>query len=85
MPLITAFYGIIITMYWNEHLPAHFHANYGEFEALFDLDGNVIEGELPNNKRKLVEAWALLHKEELAVDWKLVQNRVPVMPIDPLK
>jgi len=84
MPLITMFYGIIITMYWNDHLPPHFHAEFGEYEALFDLDGNIIEGEIPNNKRKLVEAWAVLHKEELAADWKLAQKKIPVLPIDPL-
>jgi hypothetical protein len=85
MPLITMFYGIIITMYWADHMPPHFHAEFGEYEASFDLDGNIIDGEFPNNKRKLVEAWAGLHKDELAADWKLAKKKVPVMPIDPLK
>jgi hypothetical protein len=72
-------------MYWDDRLPAHFHAEFGEYEAKFDLDGNVIEGELPRNKKRLVEAWAILHKEELETEWKLVKNKMPVMPIDPLK
>ena len=84
MPLITKFYGIIITMYWNDHLPPHFHAKFGEYKALFDLDGNIIKGEFPSNQRKLVEAWVVLHKEELAADWELARESVPVLPIDPL-
>jgi hypothetical protein len=85
MPLITMFYGIIITMYFDEHLPAHFHAKYGEHKASFDLDGNIIDGKLPNHKRKLVEAWAVLHKDELEADWDLARNGQDVMSIDPLK
>jgi hypothetical protein len=72
-------------MYWTDHMPPHFHAEFGEYEAIFDLDGNVIKGELPNNKKKLVEAWADLHKDDLTADWKLAQNKMPIMPIDPLK
>jgi hypothetical protein len=85
VPLITMFYGIIITMYWDDHLPAHIHAKFGEHKAKFDLDGNVIDGEFPSNKKKLVVAWVDLHRGELEAEWELVQNKMPVMPIDPLK
>ena len=37
MPTISVFYGILIQMFWNEHAPPHFHALYGEDEALIDL------------------------------------------------
>ena len=28
VPRISAFYGILITMYWLDHPPPHFHAAY---------------------------------------------------------
>jgi hypothetical protein len=85
MPFITMFYGIIITMYFDEKLPAHFHAEFRDHTALFDLDGNIIKGEFPIDKRKLVDAWTVLHKEELAADWELARDKENVMPIAPLK
>jgi hypothetical protein len=43
MPRISAFYGIVITMYWRDHPPAHFHSSYAghvakiEIESLLDV------------------------------------------------
>jgi hypothetical protein len=79
------FYGIIITMRWSDHQPAHFHARFGEHKAVFDFEGNIIHGSLPKNKMKLVEAWVTLHKEELEADWVLSQDNEPIVPIDPLR
>jgi len=47
MPEISRFFGIVIYMNWREHPPAHFHAVYGEHEALVTLDGAVFAGSLP--------------------------------------
>jgi len=72
MPLISQFYGILIYIYMEtdgQHNTPHFHARCAEFRAVFDLDGNLIKGELPNNKRKLIEAWCSLHREELNAAW----------------
>lgn len=33
MPTISAFYGILARMYYNDHPPPHFHARYSDFEA----------------------------------------------------
>jgi hypothetical protein len=78
MPNICSFAGIVITMYADEHYPPHFHAKYGEFNALFTLDGNLIEGDLPSKKRRMVEVWAELRYEQLLENWKLCQeNRKP--------
>jgi hypothetical protein len=38
MPEISRFFGIVIYMNFREHPPVHFHAVYGEFEALITLD-----------------------------------------------
>lgn len=50
------------------------HAEYADFEAVFGFDGNLLGGELPKKQQKYVEAWILLHEEELRVNWKLLQN-----------
>jgi hypothetical protein len=37
MPQISQFYGIIITMYYNDHVPPHFHARYAEYKAEYAI------------------------------------------------
>ena len=88
MPSISMFYGIIIRMYLGkkEHAPAHFHAYYQDLHATFDLDNfNLIEGEMPIRQLRLIQAWAELHKEELAADWELAKNDDLPYKIEPLK
>jgi hypothetical protein len=62
------------------------HAEYGDSRAVFSLaEGELLAGELPKNKRKLVEAWIEIHREELTADWQLVVNGQEPFRIDPLK
>jgi len=45
MPELCRFYGIIIRMFWEDHPPPHFHASYGNNEALVDiLTAEIIAG-----------------------------------------
>lgn len=55
MPEISRFFGIIIYMNWREHPPMHFHAVYGEYEALITLDGKVYAGKLPGRALSLAK------------------------------
>ena len=89
MAIISMFYGLIVSMYYldnkRHHLP-HVHVKYQQLEAVFSIEtGEVLEGELPNNKRKLVEAWIEIHKEDLMADWSLAIAGQTVFSIDPLK
>lgn len=85
MPTISAFYGILIRMFFNDHDPPHFHAVYGEFEATIDLATlGIIEGQLPRRALMLVQEWARIHKEELIEDWRLCREKSPLARIDPL-
>lgn len=89
MPILSMFYGIIVMMYYfdnrKHHLP-HIHVKYQDDEAVFSLnDGNIIEGKIPNSKRKLVEAWIEIHKDELLANWQLAINGEKIFSIDPLK
>ena len=46
---ISWFYGVSISMHWDEghHARPHFHARYGEHKASVDFTGEVIAGWLP--------------------------------------
>ena len=86
MPTISMFYGIVIRMYNNnEHNPPHFHAQYQGHHAVFDMDGNLTEGEMPKAQMKLIAAWAVIHKDELLANWDLAIQEEPLYKIDPLR
>lgn len=86
MPEISRFYGIIITMYYNDHEPAHFHAKYGEYKAKIAIgDGKVQEGRLPRRALALIETWREPHREELRAAWEAIMARRPVGRIAPLE
>ncbi len=86
MPTISVFYGILIQMFWNEHAPPHFHALYGEHEALIDVrDLRVLRGSLPRRAMALVLEWAAAHRDHLLEDWNLCRQLQPPKPIEPLK
>jgi hypothetical protein len=55
MPRISMFLGIVIYMYYAEHLPPHFHAMYEGSEAVFDLNGTVLRGAMAQRATKLVK------------------------------
>ncbi|MDQ2650484.1 MAG: DUF4160 domain-containing protein [Actinomycetota bacterium] len=85
MPRISAFYGIVIAMYFDDHPPPHFHARYGEHQAQIVIaTGDVLHGELPRRALKLVEEWAALHRDELLDDWERAQRDEPLVTIAPL-
>ncbi len=85
MPTISVFYGIVIAMYWGDHPPPHFHALYGEHEALIDIGTlAIIRGGLPRRAQALVLEWAQDHRSELFENWNLCsQNRPPsrILPL----
>jgi hypothetical protein len=68
-----------------KHNVPHFHAYYGEFEAVFNLLGELIAGELPIKQRKMVETWALIHEEELKAEWKSINELGQHFKINGLK
>jgi uncharacterized protein DUF4160 len=86
MPRICSFYGIAIWIYWNDHHPAHFHPEYGDFEVLIKIeDLSVYSGALPSRALGLVIEWASQHTEELMENWLLAERQLPLKKIAPLK
>lgn len=86
MPTISAFYGIIIQMFWSDHAPPHFHALYGEYEVLVNIKTlEIMKGKMPRRALSLVLEWASLHRLELIEDWELCTKRQPPKKILPLE
>ena len=88
MPVLSTFFGIIVRMYKEnsgKHNIPHIHAEYAGDEAVIALDGTVLEGEIPRAKMKLVEAWMVIHHEDLEANWKLLSNGEQFFRIDPLR
>jgi len=83
------FFGIIIRMFYRDnqqhHLP-HIHAEFQDEVGVFSVsDGSILEGSLPSSKRKLVEAWIEIHREELLADWQLAVKGESVFRIKGLE
>jgi len=83
------FYGIIVHLYFKDnrrHKKPHIHVTYQEAEAVLALpDGTVLEGSLPGNKMKLVQAWMEIHHDELLADWNLAVSGQQPYKIEPLR
>lgn len=85
MPTISMFYGMLIQMYWDDHAPPHFHAIYGDHQAIIDIRGlSISEGNLPRRATQLVLDWAELYQAELLENWVLCQKKQHPQPIPPL-
>ena len=86
MPEISRFFGIVIRMFFNDHAPAHFHASYGEQEALIEIETlAVYRGELPRRAMALVLEWAMLHRQDLRRDWELTRAGQAPEDVEPLE
>jgi hypothetical protein len=85
MPRISAFHGVVITMYYREHGVPHFHARYAEHDASVAIDTlDVLEGSLPRPTLGLVREWAELHRDELTANWERARDKDPLEEINPL-
>jgi len=86
MPRISSFLGVTVYMYWRDHSPSHFHAKYGEYEVLVDIETlQVFEGELPRRALGHVLEWAGEHQQELLENSELCRNRQHPNPVAPLE
>lgn len=86
MPELCRFYGIVIRMYFSDHGPPHFHALYGDQEALVEIDSlTVLHGRLSPRAKSLVLEWASLHQTELQTAWERASRLEPPGKIAPLE
>ncbi|OGV72328.1 MAG: hypothetical protein A3K19_15290 [Lentisphaerae bacterium RIFOXYB12_FULL_65_16] len=79
------FYGIVITINFNDHAPPHVHAAYGEARAMVGIaSGEILQGRLPPHAVRLLAEWVCEHRLELSEDWELVRSGKSPFRIDPL-
>lgn len=89
MPTVTMFYGILVMMLFKDtdhHNLPHIHVEYQDFSAVLSIpDGEVLKGDFPIKKLKMVQAWIAIHEDELLMDWKLAVRGEPIFKIEPLR
>ncbi len=86
MPTISVFFGIVIRMYYDDHGPPHFHAYYGEYAAVINIDTlEVRDGRLPRRALSMVLEWAAAHRHELTANWERAEQHQVLKRIDPLE
>jgi hypothetical protein len=85
LPTISRFLGIVISMFWNDHAPPHFHARYGEYEITVEIESGVVEGKFPPRSLAHVIEWHRVNREELRLAWERCRRGEAPMPIAPLE
>jgi hypothetical protein len=84
VPILSRFFGIIITMNYREHGPPHFHAWYSGEEITVEISDGSVNGDMRRRAVALVLEWWNLHRDELATNWQLAQSGQPLKMIEPL-
>jgi hypothetical protein len=86
MPVVSAFFGILIRMFYKEHGPPHFHAEYSGQRASFTFDGEILAGRIRSRTAlRLIREWTELHRVELAENWRRIELSQPIERIEPLE
>jgi hypothetical protein len=86
VPEISRFFGIVVKMFFEDHNPPHFHAEYGDLVASIDIRTlAVFSGRLPPRVLGLVIEWATLHQQELLDDWESARAQQALRKIAPLE
>jgi hypothetical protein len=86
MPIISAFFGIVIRMFYKEHEPSHFHAEYRGQQAKFSFQGELLAGDFRSRTaRRRIREWALEHRVELETNWQHMKAGRPLESIAPLQ
>ena len=68
----------------DKHHKPHVHVYYGEYEASVGMDGELLSGSLPIKKLRLLQAWMILHEDELYQAWNNAVRGIPFDNINPL-
>ncbi len=86
MPAISLFFGIVIKMFYNDHEPAHFHAEYQGQRGKFDIKGRMVAGNIDSKTAlRLIRQWAKEHETEIRANWKRARAGQPLEAIEPLR
>ena len=84
MPEISRFFGIVIKMFFSDHVRPHFHAEHGEHVISIEIDGDGVRGSFPPSRLPMLFEWRDKHRAELRANWERLRNNQPAEPIEPL-
>jgi hypothetical protein len=86
MPTLSVFFGLIVKMYFKDHLKPHIHVQYQAYNAVVEIEtAELEEGSLPNRQLRFIQAWVEIHREDLMANWKLCSEGNEPFKIEPLK
>jgi hypothetical protein len=86
MPAISIFFGIVIRMFYRDHEPLHFHAEYQGERGKFDLAGRMVAGNIQSKTAvRLIKQWATRHEPEIRANWRRMKAGKPLETIEPLR
>jgi hypothetical protein len=85
MPVISRFFGIVIYMFWRDHMPAHFHAKYQDAEITVEVESGLVKGRMGRKALSLIQEWRELRKRELMENWELARQKKALHLIEPLE
>jgi hypothetical protein len=85
VPVISRFFGIVIYMYWRDHMPAHFHAKYQDQEITVDVVTGEVKGQMGRKALSIIQEWREIHAAELMENWELALQKRALHPIKPLE
>jgi hypothetical protein len=89
MATLSMFYGIIVSIFFRDnrqHKLPHIHVRYQDDKAVFSIpDGEIIERKKKKPQIRLVQAWIILHTDELMANWELAIDGKNIYKIEPLK
>ncbi len=80
------FFGIVIRMYYRDHAPSHFHAEFQGSHATFTFSGSLVRGDMPSGRaRRLIREWANNHHAEQNINWLRAEVGMSLSHIGPLE
>jgi len=85
VPEISRFYGIVIKMHRGDHPRPHFHAQYGDQRVSVTIADGTVHGDFPVQKLRLIRKWLAMHRDELYLNWCLMEDALPPRYIEPLE
>ena len=85
MPTVATLPGqILIRQYHCDHNPPHFHAVYGDQEALITIAEplTVLSGQIDRVLLRFIQNWARLKRKDLALNWVDALAGAPIQRIE---
>jgi hypothetical protein len=82
---LSRFFGIVVSMFYADHVRPHFHARCGGESIAVEIDGDGMRGSFPPARLQLLFEWRALHRRELRENWDRLRSGETPLPIAPLE